>query len=46
MGLNRDDDGPDVNISLPESLEGEVDQDSLNEKINYYIPPVVKEESK
>lgn len=30
--------GPDVNISLPESLSARIDLKDLNEKVNYYIP--------
>jgi hypothetical protein len=33
--------GPDMNISVPESLQDEIDRESLGEKINYYIPSVV-----
>lgn len=33
--------GPDINISLPKNIAAEVDQNSLNERINFYMPAVV-----
>ncbi len=33
--------GPDINISLPEEILKGVDRESLNFRLNYYLPPVV-----
>lgn len=33
--------GPDMNISVPESLSDDIDRDQLGDKINYYLPSVV-----
>ncbi len=33
--------GPDINISLPPDLIGEVDQKRLGDKINFYMPAVI-----
>jgi carboxylate-amine ligase len=33
--------GPDMNISVPESLTDDIDHETLGQKINYYIPSVV-----
>jgi len=33
--------GPDINISLPQNLACEVDQEHLNERINFYLPAVI-----
>jgi carboxylate-amine ligase len=33
--------GPDINISLPETLARRIDVKDLNEKVNYYVPALV-----
>lgn len=33
--------GPDMNISVPESLSDDIDRDQLGDKINYYLPSIV-----
>ena len=33
--------GPDINISLPESMSASVDRKLLNERINFYMPAAV-----
>ncbi len=33
--------GPDMNISVPESMRDDIDRESLGQKINYYLPSVV-----
>lgn len=33
--------GPDINISLPETLTRRINERDLNEKVNYYVPALV-----
>lgn len=33
--------GPDMNISVPDAMQDDIDRETLGQKINYYLPSVV-----